>query len=83
MTDVDALIEQAERIGAVVDCPECPFTEPFDEYLQRDERVDEDAESIDFGCPSCESDTVELGREGSPRTIVVNGLDELEMLAGE
>lgn len=83
MTTLQSLKEQASRIGAIIVCAEeCGFREPFEEYLDRDDRVDVEAEEVTFGCPECESDTVDLAKKPEPNTIIVNGLGELEELVG-
>jgi Zn finger protein HypA/HybF involved in hydrogenase expression len=85
MSELEDIKAQASRIDAIISCPECSFEEPFEDYLERDERVDEAEESVNFGCPACGSDSVDLGREraAAPNAIVVNGLEEMEELAGE
>lgn len=84
MTELQSLIDQAKRVETLIICPDCDFEEAFSEFLQRDERVDEDDEMVDFGCPACGSDTVDLGQRRENHTaFVVEGLEELEQLAGE
>lgn len=84
MTELQPLKNQASRIGAVIACPDCDFEEPFEDYLDRDDRVTEKTETVHFGCPACGSDTVDLGkRAGGTTNIVVNGIEEMEQLAGE
>lgn len=85
MSELAAIRQQAQKLNARVTCPECPFTEDFVDYLDRDDRVDEAAGSIEFGCPECGSETVDLVKErrAEPNTYLVSGLDELEELAGE
>lgn len=83
MTGLEELKRQANRVNAVIVCPSCPFEEDFDRFLDRDDRVSEDTETVHFGCPRCGSDTVDLGkRRGGAAKIVVNGIEELEQLAG-
>jgi len=84
MTELESLKRQANRVNAIIHCPECPFEEDFDKFLDRDDRVTEETETVHFGCPRCGSDTVDLGKKrGGTTNIVVSGLEELEQLAGE
>lgn len=83
MTDLQSLKEQSSRINAVIAC-DCGFEEPFEDFLDRDDRVDESTETVVFGCPACGSDTVDLGKQvGRTTNIIVNGISELEQLAGD
>jgi Zn finger protein HypA/HybF involved in hydrogenase expression len=84
MTKLQSLKNQASRIGAIITCPDCDFEEPFENYLDRNDRVEEESETIHFGCPACSSDSVDLGKQtGGTTNIVVNGIEEMEQLAGE
>lgn len=82
----DQLQDIKERASvAELHCPECRHTIGFDDFLNNhEERIDEDAGSIEFGCVACGNDTVEMRRRGDSRPIIVaNGLEELERIAGE
>jgi predicted RNA-binding Zn-ribbon protein involved in translation (DUF1610 family) len=83
MTELQDLKQKAERTDAIIQCPDCGFEEYFFEFLERDDRVTEETETVHFGCPACDSDTVDLGKKTNGVTnIVVNGLEEMEQLAG-
>jgi len=83
MTELQDLKKRASRIGAIISCPECTFEEPFEDFLDRDDRVTMETETVHFGCPVCDSDSVDLGKERDGVTnIIVNGLEEMEELAG-
>ena len=80
MSELQKLKTQAARIGAVVICADkCGFKERFEEYLDRDSRVDEEAETVEFGCPECGAESVDLGKrqQNLPPTIIVSGLEEI------
>lgn len=74
---IEDLKEQSRRIGAVVMCQDCEFQEGAADYFDRDEKVDLEQESIEFSCPECECDTLEMTKVGATRTVVVNSLEEL------
>lgn len=81
MTELQSLKERASSIGAIIYCPQCQFEEGFEDFLDRDERVDEETETVDFGCPECGSDSVDLGKYRSGvRTFILKGLEDLESL---
>lgn len=77
MDILNDLKHQADEIGAYIYCDECYFEEAMSAYLDRDGKVDLKNESITFECPACDNETVQVGRGGTSRTVVVNGLDEL------
>jgi Zn finger protein HypA/HybF involved in hydrogenase expression len=84
MSSLEQLKKKAASVDAKIYCPECPFEELFVEFLEREDRVTEATETVHFGCPACGSDTVDLGKEtGQEPYIVVNGIEEMEQLAGE
>jgi predicted RNA-binding Zn-ribbon protein involved in translation (DUF1610 family) len=84
MPTLQELKTKARRTDAVISCPECSFEEPFADFLDRDERVTVATETVHFGCPGCGSETVDLGRRADGSlTTVVNGIEEMEQLAGE
>lgn len=84
MPSVADLKAKASRVNAVISCPECEFEEAFATYLDREDRVTEATETVHFGCPACDSESVDLGqRANESLNIVVNGIEEMEQLAGE
>lgn len=84
MGKVDDIVKKARSVDAIIQCDSCDFREAFDEFLDRDGRVDEENEQIIIGCPSCGHETMNLGKEVSPGNIhVVATIEELEDLAGE
>mgnify|MGYP006284596049 CR=1 FL=1 len=84
MTDVEELQSQARRIGVLIDCPECDFEETLADFLDRDDRVDEEAEEVIFGCPACGSVSVDLARKvDGGSVVIVDSIEELEAVAGE
>lgn len=85
MADLESLKRLAEEKAAHVQCPECGHDEPMVEYLDRDGRVDEDESIITTECPGCGNDTLSVGQRRPNGTIhiVVEGLEQLEKMAGE
>lgn len=88
MTDLSDLKARAEEINALVQCDnECGFTESFADYLDRDDRVDLDDEVVEWECPDCGHETIELGKRRSDESflpvIAVNGIEEFEQTFGE
>ena len=81
-TQLQQLKQKASSVGAIIDCPKCDFDEDFENYLDRDNMVSEESETVHWGCPECGSDTVDLAkkRDNSRNVVVVNGLEELEGL---
>lgn len=80
MVDVEELKAQAAEVDAVVTC-DCGFEEAFDAFLMREQRVDEEAGTIIFGCPECGSDSLHLGQrrpEHQSPVIIAEDLAELE-----
>jgi hypothetical protein len=82
MTTTDDLKAHAERINATVNCESdtCDFDEWFSDYLDRADRVDTDAGTVEWRCPDCDHDTLLLGRADISTVYAVHGLAELEAL---